>query len=97
VVDTSGGGKGKPTVSGEVTDFFKKSAAWAAGGLACYLKYNAMKTITRQRMVTSPPAVLFVALYSFLNYKGYKYSVKQIKENGKDSLSKIRHIKASKQ
>jgi hypothetical protein len=48
-------------------------------------------------MVTSPPAVLFVALYSFLNYKGYKYSVKQIKENGKDSLSKIRHIKASKQ
>lgn len=92
MTDTSGGGKGKPTLTADFVDFMKKSSYWAAGGLACYSNYFAMKTIVRNRMVRGGPAVIFVALFGYMNSKGYKYANKQIKENAKDVIRRRMQI-----
>ncbi len=91
-----GGGKQNTTVSKEVTTFLQKSSYWATGGMACWLQYNAMKTIMRQRMVTGGPAFIFVAMFGALNYKGFKIARDHVKDNGKTAAKNIYNLKVNK-
>jgi len=89
-------GKQSTTVSKEVTTFLKDSSYWAAGGMACWLKYNAMKTIVRQRMVTGGPAYIFAVMFGALAYKGMKTARDNVKGNGKTMAKNIYNLKIKK-